>query len=258
MSIDIHTPIKWTKNRTALGLLSTVAMLCSTVSAAQLKPADHGAAAIDNHGLMWANTVGINLAWNPAGGPDTAQGWVANLNATDYGGFNDWTLATGDFNVAPNTTTNQLGELFYTDCGNAVDQQTALTIPRSNCRALSALRPVINAGMGPTPGSGFPGAILISSSTFLGQDFPGCNDWAVYDTSNSSQRSWTCDTSFNGVVGEGDVLAVRLAGNKPHTTSPSAREVALRSVPEPGTFVMLAMGTVGLVLRWWGYRRKPT
>ena len=250
--------IQWTVNRTAVGLLTIVAVLCSTASKAQLKPVDQGAAAIDSHGLMWANTVGIGLSWDPAGEPGTAQAWIANLNATDYGGFNDWTLPTGDFNVGPNTTTNQLGELFYTDCGNTVGQQTALTIPRNNCRPLSALRPVMNAGMGPTPGSGFPGAILISSSTFLGQDFPGCNAWAVYDTSNSSQRGWTCDTSFNGVVGEGDVLAVRLAGVKPHFASASTRELVPRSVPEPSTFTLLAMGTVGLVLGWWGNRRKPS
>ncbi len=45
------------------------------------------------NGLMWANTVGLNVGWNPNGGAGTAQGWVAGLNAEDYGGYNDWTLA---------------------------------------------------------------------------------------------------------------------------------------------------------------------
>jgi hypothetical protein len=170
----MHTLIRWITSRSAKGLLILAAVQCSTVAAAKLKPTDHGAAAIDSSGLMWANTVGIDLGWDPAGGPGTAQAWIANLNATDYGGFNDWTLPTGDFNVAPNTTTNQLGELFYTDCGNSVGQQSALTIPGHNCRALSALRSAMQDGMG-LGGLGLPGDILISSSTFLGEDFPGCN-----------------------------------------------------------------------------------
>jgi hypothetical protein len=240
--------IQWTVNRTAVGLLTIASALCSTVSSAQLIRADHGAAAIDSHGLMWANTVGINLGWNPAGGPGTAQTWVANLNATDYGGFNDWTLATGDFNVGPNTTTNQLGELFYTDCGNTVGQQTALTIPGNNCRALSALRSAMQAGTGLCSTCGFPGAILISSGTFLGPVF-NYYSWAAYDTSNSSERYWDSDTSYNGVTGEGDVLAVRFAGTKPDSKNASVgHEFASRSVPEPGTLALFAAGLIVLAL----------
>jgi len=236
--------IRWIMNRCANGLLILAALLCSTVAAAQLKPTDHGAAVIDGNGLMWANTVGTDLGWDPAGGSGTAQAWIANLNATDYGGFNDWMLPTGDFNVAPNTTTNQLGELFYTDCGNSVGQQSALTIPGSNCRKLSSLRSVMQAGLG-FGGLGLPGDILISSSTFLGEDFPGCNAWAVFDTASSSERPWTCDTSYNGIVGEADVLAVRFAGTKPHKTL-VGRESPSSSVPEPGTLGLLALGALGL------------
>jgi hypothetical protein len=252
----MYTRIRWIMNRSASALLILAAVMCSTVSAAKLKPTDHGAAVIDGNGLMWANTVGTDLGWDPAGGPGTAQAWIANLNATDYGGFDDWMLPTGDFNVAPNTTTNQLGELFYTDCGNSIGQQTSLRIHKHHCRKLSALGSALQAGMG-LGGLGLPGDILISSSTFLGEDFPGCNEWAVFDTASSSQRPWTCDTSYNGIVGEADVLAVRFAGTKPHKTL-VGRESPSSSVPEPGTLALLALGGLGLAGSARGRRRLTT
>ena len=46
--------------------------------------------------VTWANTVGANLLWNPAGGPGTVQAWLATLNAENWGGYSDWTLPTGD------------------------------------------------------------------------------------------------------------------------------------------------------------------
>jgi len=90
------------------------------------------------NGLMWANTVGLNLSWSSTGAAGSVQGWVAGLNASDYGGYNDWTLATGNGSVGANTMTNQLGELFYTDCGNSVGTSTVFNKPGKKCTALSA------------------------------------------------------------------------------------------------------------------------
>lgn len=54
--------------------------------------------------------------------PGTAQAWVAKLNAERYGGFDDWTLPTGDGLVSessPNySSANQLGALFFHELGN--------------------------------------------------------------------------------------------------------------------------------------------
>ena len=246
----MHTPAQRTKHRAALRLLTVAALLYSVTTYAQLKPVDQRAAAIDAAGLTWANTIGLNLAWNPAGGPGTAQAWVANLNAIDYGGYDDWTLPTEDLTAPPNTTTNQLGELFYTDCGNTAGQQTVLTIPTKNCRALSALKAAIQAGT-----NGFSGDILISSGTLLGVD-AGVDVWGVYDTSSSSLRGWSGDSSYVGVVGRGDVLAVRFADVKPETSS-LAYGLGPRSVPEPDTLALLAMGTLGLFSRRWRNHRAP-
>jgi hypothetical protein len=185
-------------------LLAAVAMVGSISAHAQLKSADHGAAVTDSNGLMWANTVGTLLSWSPTGEAGSAQAWVAGLNASDYGGFNDWTLATGDGSVAANTKTNQLGELFYTDCGNSVGTPTVLTNPGKNCKALSAVKSLID-----TP------SIFFSASPDPALNTPFDSFFWAYQTASSVQVPWTNDTVFSGgglpVVGLGDALAVRAA-----------------------------------------------
>ena len=190
-------------NKALQVLLAVAAMVVSINAHAQLKSADHGAAVTDSNGLMWANTVGTFLSWSPTGGPGSAQAWVAGLNAGDYGGFNDWTLATGDGSVGANKTTNQLGELFYRDCGNSVGTASVLNKAGKNCRALSTLNSVID-----TP-SIFFSASADPALNSIRQFF-----WA-YQTPSSVQVPWTNDTVFSGgglpVVGLGDALAVRAA-----------------------------------------------
>jgi len=185
-------------NRTIPVLLAVAAMVGSLSAHAQLKSKDHGAVVTDGNGLMWANTLGTDLSWSATGDAGSAQAWVAGLNAGDYGGHNDWTLASGDGNVAANTSSNQLGELFYTDCGNSIGTSTVLKKPGKNCAALSALGSVIGSPQ-----------IIFSGSEYL--PLAGQGYWWVYTTPNSSQQPWNNDTNFNGMVGTGDALAVRAA-----------------------------------------------
>jgi hypothetical protein len=164
----------------------------------------------DNNGLMWANNVGINLSWDPASSPSpgSAQAWIAGLNSSNYGGFDDWTLATGDGSVAPNTTTNQLGELFYTDCGNSVGSFTSLNNPGKNCAALTSVDGVINSAADASFGGPFDLFLSASPNHSLDEPFGILGFWG-YAIDASAQISLTNDTAFHGSVGVGDALAVR-------------------------------------------------
>jgi len=191
-------------SRMILGFIAVAALTASPGARAQLT----SSVATDSSGLMWANTVGINLGWSQS--PlytGTAQAWIAGLNASGYGGYNDWMLATGDGSVAPNTTTNQLGELFYSDCGNSVGSFTALNHVGKNCTALSAIQAVINAD---DLNKGMPLNLIVSATPYhpLDEQFGQQGFWA-YQIDNSSQRVTTTDTVVDGVVGRGDALAVR-------------------------------------------------
>ncbi len=192
-------------SRQILVLLAVIAMAPS-LAHAQLTSVDNGAAAIDSNGLMWANTIGIDVGWLPTGVPGTAQGWIASLNASDYDGHNDWMLPTADGGVA-NSTTNQLGELFYTDCGNTPYTQTTLSNPgKKSCgTALSAVDNAINVGT-----NGFSGDVNFSSSTSYGLvSGQGYWSWSIYRASDSTEGYWDGDTNNAGVVGRGDAVAVR-------------------------------------------------
>lgn len=190
------------------GLLAVAAMGCSLTANAQLRSVDNGAAATDANGLMWANTVGTNLTWSPGGAAGSAQAWVAGLNASDYGGYNNWTLATGNGSFGPNTTTNQLGELFYTDCGNVVDTPSVLNHAGRNCSALSAVNTALNTNINGVEN----GSIFFSSSLFGTTCCSMSNtSWWVYETPDSSANVWNASSNFGFLVGVGDALAVRAA-----------------------------------------------
>jgi hypothetical protein len=179
--------------------LGAAAMLASLSAHAQLTSVDNGAAAIDGHGLMWANTVGINLSWSATGAAGSAQAWVASLNTSDYGGYNNWTLATGNGSAGANRMTNQLGELFYTDCGNSPGTPSVFNNPARKCSALSVVNSVIST---PT---------LFFSNSLYGTKCCNIYDtyWWVYQTPTSGQQPWNYDTNFGPLVGLGDALAVR-------------------------------------------------
>lgn len=190
-------------NARIFGLVAAL-LVCASAQA-QLVSVDNGAAAVDSNGLMWANTVGIELGWSASPiYPNTAQSWIASLNASDYDGHNDWMLPTAYSGLA-NTTTNQLGELFYTDCGNSPGSASVLTNPGKNCTALSAVSNAINTGT-----NGLPGDMDFSSGTSLGLvDNLGYWSWTIYRAFDGTEGYWDGDTSNNGVVGRADTLAVR-------------------------------------------------
>jgi uncharacterized repeat protein (TIGR03803 family) len=176
---------------------------------AQLTSVDRGFVAIDRNGLMWANAVGENLYWTPTGGTGTAQGWVAGLNASNFGGYNDWMLASGDASRSStgNTTTNQLAELFVTDCGNAPssDNQatTSLNNPGFDCTALSAVDAFLIHGAPQLP----PGYAIFYSASGAGFDFYGTT-WWVFTTTGNDQMEWDHNGDYNG-QNAGAALAVR-------------------------------------------------
>jgi hypothetical protein len=188
-------------------VLLAIAVLAASFSAhAQLTPVDNGLAATDANGLMWANTVGTNLSGPFSGASNSAQAWVNGLNASNYGGYSDWTLATGDASLGANTTTDQLGELFLTDCGNSSGQASSLSNAGHNCTALSNVNSAINQNNG-------AGAVLFSSSPYPVKGTTCCNFytyWWAYQTNLSVNEPWNYDASFEGSL-KGDALAVREA-----------------------------------------------
>ncbi len=196
-------------NRKFLGLLTVAAMAISFSANAQLV----SSVVTDSSGLMWANTVGVDVGWNPDGEAGTAQGWVAGLNAENYGGYNDWTLATGDGTAAPNTTTNQLGQLFNTDCGNTAGSFTSLTNPGKNCSALTAIQQKV---LDPINLNASVNTLLILSSTpdlplteYTGTGHILDYGYWTYSVVGSGPAGFNQDTQYWGVVGLGDALAVR-------------------------------------------------
>jgi uncharacterized repeat protein (TIGR03803 family) len=176
---------------------------------AQLISVDRGFAAIDRNGLMWANAIGLDLFWSPTGGEGTAQGWISSLNASNFGGYNDWTLATGDASRVSNgnTTTNQLAELFFEDCGNSPSTDTnvisSLNNPGYDCTALSAVNAFFIDGAPPL----LPGYAIFYSASIAGYDYYGAT-WWVFITTGNDQTEWDYDDDYNG-ENSGAALAVR-------------------------------------------------
>jgi hypothetical protein len=196
------------------GMLAGCAMSFSLCAHAQLVSVDNGAAVEDSSGLMFANTVGTDLRWTQTASQGGTQGWIASLNAEDYGGYNDWILATADYgSQSPNTTTNQLAQLFNGDCGNVIGTATSFTNSGKNCSAFTAAVNATNVGLG--FGDGNPGNMLFFSSSFPpGQNPPYPPEdfvFTVYDTQYSQVTGWTGDESYDGLTGQGDAIAVREA-----------------------------------------------
>jgi hypothetical protein len=93
--------------------------------------------------VTWADTVPSSpVTWSGA------QAWVAALNTEDYGGYNNWTLPTGDgtyttgyatygygLGASTSKTANQLGWLFINELGNTPGIQVTNLGPFTTLRS---------------------------------------------------------------------------------------------------------------------------
>jgi hypothetical protein len=193
-----------------LGLWMLVVTFAASSAHAQLTSLDGGVVLEDNSGLVVANTIGTGLDWLSGTDIETTAQWDASLNAEDYGGYNDWTVATGIGTDAPNTTTNQLAQIFQTDCGNAAGG----LITTAGCSSFTSLTTALQ-GESPRP----PGYQIFFSSSLYGTaccDIYSTYWWAyITEPALSSQAPWNFDTDLAGRLEDADAIAVREANPAP-------------------------------------------
>jgi hypothetical protein len=193
----------------------TVMMSSMSAHAALVSVTQDGGLMVSDSSLnvTWADTAPSSpVNWSGA------QAWVAGLNSADYGGYSNWTLATGDgtyttgfgtygygSGASTSGTANQLGYLFINELGNT---------PFSSVTKFG------------------PFTTLITNVVYWSGSLDGTNVWN-YDASDSVQGDAFGPTSYF------DALAVR-SGDTP--------------VPLPAAAWLLLSGLGGLGL--FGRKRK--
>jgi hypothetical protein len=128
-------------------LIGYAAFIFAALGTANAQADSIGLTAITVNGDKMVNDSVLNVTWAdvvPASlvtfyaGPNlnywgvtyagSAQEWIASLNSSNYGGHNDWRLATGNgtSNCVPGTA-NELGCLFLNELGPNSNQAASLT-----------------------------------------------------------------------------------------------------------------------------------
>ena len=222
-----------------IGLTAAVGtglLLMGSVARADLIPVtSDGVTLIDDSSLnvTWVANASLSgeVNWSSSAAPRSAQAWVASLNASDYGGFRDWKLPTGDgvyttnplvigafvqegWGLSTDPVKNQLGWLFFNELGNQYQH------------TLSNAGPFMNVN---------PDGFLWSTNDYVDPRFPdfGPGAWAYILGAGLEALN------FEGYTGE--ALAVRsgqVAGSEPPPPPPG--------IPEPATLSLLALGLAGV------------
>jgi len=112
-------------NRVSLGLVALALQWGPLVANAALISADGGLVVDDpDANLMWSSNVAGVLA-----SPSAAQTWISGLNASDYGGYNDWRLPTtvdsypASAGTNPDQSSSEMAHLFYGELGQISGSQ---------------------------------------------------------------------------------------------------------------------------------------
>jgi hypothetical protein len=130
------------KHKTLIGLFAVTVMMSSLSAHAALT-------SFTQDGDLMVSDSALNVTWADVASPtgltwSAAQAWALSLNAehagAGYGGYNNWTLPTGDGNfttascglgcgASTSTTLNQLGYLYINELGNTPGSQVTNTSP---------------------------------------------------------------------------------------------------------------------------------
>lgn len=93
----------------ALGLFA--AIITSGAAQASLINRGNGLIYDTDLNITWTNPAQLAQTW------DVAQQWISQLNISNYMGFSNWRLPTGDSCLGYNCTGSEMGHLFFNELG---------------------------------------------------------------------------------------------------------------------------------------------